>query len=211
MFRRNTPTKHKYFCKRCKDQNWIVECTDGCGGIFPRYDRVYRLRLFLKNHDKIGKTPKNIKKGQDHPNWKGGRSFDKTYGYWMLYIPDYYLSKKSGYVREHVYFYQEYHKCCVLKWAVVHHIDHNKENNMPWNLQGMMRSDHISYHHKGKIKEKIDKSDRRCSDPKCKNPDKRHYDKNGYERWFIDRKGNWLCINCQQRWRRNLRLEKVIL
>ena len=63
MFRRNTPTKNKYFCLKCKDQNWIIECGDGCGAIFPRYDNVYRLRLFLKNHDKIGKTPKNIKRG----------------------------------------------------------------------------------------------------------------------------------------------------
>ena len=109
-------------------------------------------------------------------------------------MPDYYLSKKSGYVREHVYFYEQYHKVCVLKWAVVHHIDGNQENNMPWNLEGMMRSKHISYHQKIRPRKKRDTTNQFCKYCKGKT-----YIRNGYEHWFGNKIDGWICETCYQR------------
>src|SRR4051812_24372846 len=39
---------------------------------------------------------------------------------------------------------------CILKWGVVHHRDRNRSNNSWYNLQGMMRWQHTSLHHKGR-------------------------------------------------------------
>lgn len=89
----------------------------------------------------------------------------KHKNYWYLYIPNYFSADKSGSVREHIYFYQEYHKVCVLKWAVVHHIDHVTPtycNNMIWNLETMMRGEHVGMHKKGNKNGKKDMSNRFC-------------------------------------------------
>src|SRR6476469_3281047 len=96
---------------------------------------------------------------EGHNNYKGGRY--KVRDYWYLYIPDYFSANTNGTVREHVYNFQESHKCCMLKWGVVHHIIPVKKggSNMPWNLEGMMRRDHQSLHFKGKHK---NVSDRKC-------------------------------------------------
>lgn len=133
------------------------------------------------------------KKGETSSNWKGGRY--KNNDYWLLRIPDYFSSYSDGYVLEHVYNYQEYHKCCMLSWGVVHHIIPIKDggSNLPWNLQGMMQYKHISIHHKK------DTSDRRCSNPKCKSPTITYIRKSGWANWHRDDKGNWLCHNCYGR------------
>jgi hypothetical protein len=73
--------------------------------------------------------------------------------YWNLYIPSYFSSNKLGNIAEHIYFYQEYHKLCMLSWGHIHHKDPVRKgycNNMIWNLQGMMATTHTSLHRKGK-------------------------------------------------------------
>ena len=46
----------------------------------------------------------------------------------------------------HVYFYETENKCSILKGNVIHHVDHNKENNDIINLKLMTKSEHISLH-----------------------------------------------------------------
>jgi hypothetical protein len=48
---------------------------------------------------------------------------NKIGDYYILHIPNYFSSNNSGGVYEHIYIYQEYHKCCMLPWGVVHHIN----------------------------------------------------------------------------------------
>jgi HNH endonuclease/NUMOD3 motif len=48
----------------------------------------------------------------------------------------------GGYVREHRRIYEEIHKCTLLPWGVVHHIDGDRGNNDPDNLVAMMKSHH---------------------------------------------------------------------
>src|SRR6478752_8450435 len=92
-----------------------------------------------------------------------GRRGKDIRGYWRLYLPTYFKSNRDGRVKEHVYFFQEYYKCCLLPWAHVHHKDKNRENNMPWNLQGMMKKQHYKLHKKDRSWEGKDMTHRRCS------------------------------------------------
>jgi hypothetical protein len=110
--------------------------------------------------------------------WKTGRT--KKNEYWYIRIPTHIHSDKHGYVAEHVYNFTEFNRCCMLKWGIVHHKDENTENNMPWNLQGMMWGSHTQYHCK------IDTSNRRCS--QCGGISKSD--------WFYDEDGNLICRNC---------------
>lgn len=89
-----------------------------------------------------------FQKGDKHPYWKGGRYKDVN-GYWVLLKPDYFSSMKGGYVLEHIFVYQEFHKCCMLPWSVVHHIIPIKDGgtNDILNLQGMIKGQHDVLHH----------------------------------------------------------------
>ena len=114
-------------------------CGCNCGKLINIVDKRGRPREFLKNHDKIGKQFLFAKKGENHYNWKGGRKLSNNY--YFLYIPEYYRSDSLGYVAEHIYFYEQYHKVCILPWIVVHHIIPVSKgycNNMPWNLMIML-------------------------------------------------------------------------
>lgn len=162
--------------------------------------------------NKIGKFARyktgHNSKGMNHPSWKGGRTTDKD-GYILLLMPDYFSSNKIGYVREHIYNYQEYYKCCLLSWSDIHHIDRNKGNNMVWNLQGMMGIKHHEYHMKDNshaLGKHIDTTGRCCYSCCSKttyiqNPSGNH--RTPRQRWYHlpwD-KINWYCARCYQRLR----------
>ena len=145
--RRHNGNNNLYFCKKCKDTNFIIECKCGCGKTIQKRDRRCRLREYKKGHDKKGKPFLFAVKGLNHYKWKGGRK--KHENYIMILMPDYFSAQRNGYVHEHIYNFQEYHQCCLLPWGVVHHIIPVSEdycNNMPWNLMGMMKTKHTSFH-----------------------------------------------------------------
>lgn len=196
--RRARKNRDKYFCLNCLDRNYLIECADGCGQILFRYDKFFTIRKYIKNH---------IPKGNNNPFWKGGRI--KTNNYYYLTMPDYFSSNKQGRVLEHVYFYQEKNKLCMLDWGDVHHIipvTKDYCNNMPWNLQGMMKSEHSRLESTGRKYELVDMNGRRCSDPECLNPNKIHMRrfKDGRLRpnWKTDGKGNIICPTCYMRKKR---------
>jgi hypothetical protein len=203
MSRRIASVKNKYFCLKCYDQNYLIECKCGCGKLLFRYSKHHVLREFLKNHNSKFRDNSKYLKYDKHHNWKGGR-YKRKDGYWELFLPDYFSSSKAGRVKEHVYFYQEYNKCCILPWGVVHHIEPVTEtycNNMPWNLEGMMRRNHISLHHKGKKRKKKDHSNTKCSNPNCKDPTTTRFrkDRGGFYEWYRDGNNGWLCARCYER------------
>lgn len=143
------------------------------------------------------------RRGYNNPNYKGGRKKDKD-GYWHLLMPNYPKVNSFGYIREHIYFYQEKNKLCMLEWGDVHHIEPITKdycNNMPWNLQGIMKKQHTSYHRLGRHK---DTSKYRCF--LCKNnktiiekPNKNN--KTPIPRWFHlpHDKINWYCNICYKK------------
>jgi hypothetical protein len=167
-------------------------CQCGCGKLIKIVTKNYQIRKFI-----VGHTGK-LNKGQNNGQYKSGRYFHKSSGYWYLTMmydhPD---SDGRGRIAEHIYNYTMFNKCCMLPWAIVHHIDENTDNNMPWNLQGMMRSDHTIFH------ETIEMDGRRCS--KCGTDKTYIRTKKMGKRplWKTDGKGNILCTKCENkiRWR----------
>lgn len=76
--------------------------------------------------------------------WKGGRLVDSS-GYVILRMPGSPLADVRGYVREHVLVAtQEFGH--IAADEVVHHINGNKTDNRPENLQVMTRAAHIEHH-----------------------------------------------------------------
>ena len=141
---RKGQSSNKSFCKNCNDRNWLIECSCGrCGQVLSRTDERYRIRNHLYGHYQ------KERKGELNNFYKYGR-FKKD-NYWILSgFYGYPNASKDGKIREHVYFYQEYHKVCMLPWAVVHHIEPVTEdycNNMSWNLEAMMKSEHTRMHY----------------------------------------------------------------
>lgn len=67
----------------------------------------------------------------------------KIYGnYIKIFVPD------RGYVLEHRHTFEQHHKCCLLKTAVIHHKDGNGHNNNIDNLQLTNRKNHKKLPHK---------------------------------------------------------------
>jgi hypothetical protein len=192
--RRGRKNKDKYFCKNCLDRNYLIECECGCGELLFRYNESGALMRFKNRHQ--------LRKGINCHTFKTGR-MKMGNNYYMLRIPDYFSNDKYGRVLEHVYFFQEYHQCCLLPWGEIHHIipvTKDYCNNMPWNLMGMTKSQHRKLTNRFKIYSKIDRSNTFCLD--C-GSNKTYIDKKGYIHWYNIENGN-LCKNCwSMRYERN--------
>lgn len=174
-------------------------CQCGCKYLIRIIDKFGNIRSFKFGHGN---------KGNRNGQYKIGRYFHRSSGYWYLTgIYDHYNSNKRGRIPEHIYNFTMYNKCCMLLWGVVHHKDENKENNMPWNLEGMMDINHRKLH-----KPLTDMSDRRCSDKECPHPETTAIRKNGTYNWYGNQKDGWICNICYQRWYdRNKRIKTIPL
>lgn len=170
-------------------------CRCDCGNDIPIQSKRYKtLRHFAPLHHIIGKMS---------PNRKERILRGK---YWVIYKPDYYCATKQGHVKQHRIVFEEYHKCCLLKWGEIHHIDGKPEaedGNRIENLQGLMKKQHHVIHHSGRRK---DVSDRLCSNPKCENPTKTRINRKGFNVWNKDGKGGYLCTICHDRIRKKNKL-----
>lgn len=79
------------------------------------------------------------------PNWMGGKF--KVHDYWMIWIgKDHPNANKRGYIPEHRYIMTKKIGRPLKKYEVVHHIDGNKENNDPNNLQLMSMGGRGKFH-----------------------------------------------------------------
>jgi len=83
-------------------------------------------------------------KADGHWNWKGGRIL--SHEYYIVYKPDHHFADNKGYVKEHRLVWEEYHNACLLPWAIVHHINGNKTDNRPENLDVMSPEEHCGLH-----------------------------------------------------------------
>jgi hypothetical protein len=116
--------------------------------------------------------------GEKHPRWKGGRTIDKR-GYVKI-------RKNGKRVKEHRLIYEEYHKCCLLSWTIIHHTNGNTQDNRIENLEPMRQAQHIPLHHTK------DMSDRFCYICKSKTT---YVHKNGTPNWNISEFG-YYCMKC---------------
>ena len=107
-------------------------------------------------------------KGKNNPRWKGGIKIHDC-GYRLIASPNHPSRDKQGYVREHRLVMESVLGRFLLSTEDIHHIDRNKQNNTPSNLElfsnrsdhlrarhykdvnsGQFKKGHISYNKKGK-------------------------------------------------------------
>lgn len=73
-------------------------------------------------------------KGKDHPCWKGGTT-TRPGGYLAIHMPDHHRANHQGYVLEHILVMEKKIGRRLLKGENVHHINGQKKDNRPENLE----------------------------------------------------------------------------
>lgn len=87
--------------------------------------------------DKVAFKKRNLRRGVLHHFWKGGVTYFKRKGLYVNYKIKYVkcpveflpMSRKDGYIMEHRLLVAQREGRCLSRIEVVHHIDHNPENN----------------------------------------------------------------------------------
>src|SRR3990172_3816600 len=88
------------------------------------------------------KLPKN---GDEHPNWKGGRTIDKS-NYVLLWIPKHPEANPNGYIREHRFVMEKHLGRRLKANEIVHHKNQIVDDNRIKNLQLTDVSEHPKIH-----------------------------------------------------------------
>lgn len=100
---------------------------------------------------KIGEANKkrqffpNIRKGEEHHNWKGGK-VKTSGGYVYIFSPEHPNKSSSNYVMEHRLVMESVIGRYLEKKEHVHHINHIRHDNRIENLQLMTASEHARMH-----------------------------------------------------------------
>ena len=148
----------KGFCKSCHGTVRKLErfrdapmikciCHPNCTVIIRAWDKLGVPRKYANGHNGVHNAGKN------NGMYKGGLK-PRAKGYFGILFRGHPNTDSKGYIMIHRIVYEMYHKCCLLPWADIHHIDGNKKRNHPENLQGMLHSQHSILTNKGKKKEK---------------------------------------------------------
>src|SRR3990167_543177 len=103
------------------------------------------LKIPFRKRLKALEVGRNKRTGGHSFNWKGGRKLWKN-RYWYLYKPEHPNANSRGYVLEHRAVMSEKIGRALKKDEVVHHIDGDKTNNHPDNLQLMLQGGRYKYH-----------------------------------------------------------------
>ncbi len=108
-------------------------CACGCGQTVNRNRNEWS--KFRQGH-----YAKTVPPGPTHHRWRNGRYVDER-GYVRLHVPG------GGYVREHRLVMSQVLGRPLLPHEVVHHIDGNKQNNSPENLELCgSQAEHLEQH-----------------------------------------------------------------
>lgn len=151
-----------------------------------------------------GKTLQKFKynhhlNGVNHHMYKG--EYLNTQKYVEVYQPNHKFCGAKKLVKKHRLVYEQYYKCCLLPWAVIHHLDRNKQNNNINNLMAFpSHSKHVSY------ELKKDMSNRYCLLCLSKTT---VLDKKKNPKWYKYKNG-FICDTCYQRFKRksnNLKID----
>ncbi len=126
----------------------------GCGerkGFYAEFCRACKKERGLYPKPNLGK------KAAEHPAWKGGRDIDRD-GYVRTYAPEHPWPRSHGFVREHIRVMELHIGRRIRSDEVVHHRDHNRENNGTDNLELMSRGAHSRHHrlHDSHLRERDD-------------------------------------------------------
>lgn len=148
-------------------------CECGCKTIIDEYDQMGVYRRFVSGHNS---------KGSGNPHYGGGKEKHKEFKYKTKTDHSHPNADKYGHMRLHVWLYTTYHKCCMLKWSQIHHIDGDTLNNEISNLVGVMRSTHRRSHMT------VDMSNRVCKLCESTETSDRH--------WYRYEDGH-ICTHCK--------------
>lgn len=99
---------------------------------------------------------KPCQRGIHHPNWKGGRKINSQ-GYVLIHNPDHRYADKQGYVREHRLVMEKELGKPIHPRYDVHHINGDKKDNRPENLQVLTSLQHDRLHGQLKPNSNFDK------------------------------------------------------
>lgn len=150
-----------------KDRTELILCACGCGKQILRYHPVEGYeRKFISGH--------NTSLDKINRNWRGGHIVN---GYCRI-------GRKT---LHHRFVYEQYHKCCLLPWIDIHHIDGNKLNNNIDNLQPLPHKIHMYI-----TKINNDIFNRKCS--LCGSGTR--INKSGRPVWGKARNGIYWCMKC---------------
>jgi len=123
------------------NKNFILgKCQCGCNEDCSIRTKKGVLRTYISGHNMKGV------RGENHPSWNNGRHVYKN-KYITVFDPNHVHAYKNGVVKEHIKVFTDFHKCCLLRWADIHHIDGNKHNNDISNLQLLGHGQHSALTH----------------------------------------------------------------
>lgn len=116
----------------------LGKCQCGCNCDIPIRSKMRIIQFFKHGHNA---------RGANNGHWSGGK-IKHSEGYIQIYNPNNPRCDSHGYVMEHRLVYEEYYKCCLLKWIDIHHINGNRQDNRIENLEAITRSEHGGFHSK---------------------------------------------------------------
>jgi hypothetical protein len=115
------------------------------------YKKAWRMKL--TRNEGVERT--NRSQGRE---WTHQESYISNNGYRLLYRPEHHRADQRGYVLEHIWVWENAHGEQVEAGDCVHHINGDKLDNNPSNLQKMSHRQHTILHHTGAKRSTITKS-----------------------------------------------------
>lgn len=160
-------------------------CSCGCNILLLIIDKKGRIRRYISGHNWRNKQRN---RGTKACHWKGGFRETNNGKYLEIYNPDHPFSNSHRYQRYHRYVYEQFYKCMLLSYTIIHHIDGNTRNNDIVNLEPII----------GNIKHLADKHNRKDKTKRlCKYcNDKTLVRLNGTEVWIGNDKDGFICNRC---------------
>lgn len=146
LAKQGTPHRKRYVPRPEEIPSGWCEC--GCGGrtsIYPMNRQNCVPQRFFRGHPVpfiLGHTGQ--KRGAENPAWRGGRRITVR-GYVLVYAPRHPRAHK-GCVLEHRLVMESVLGRLLLPSEDVHHLDGDKQNNRPENLELMGHAEHMSHH-----------------------------------------------------------------
>ncbi len=122
-------------CEKCQRLHWVRLVND-----FPRSKLCQSCSL------KGRRNWWNDKAGEKNHNWKGGRGYMHSQGYWHSWIPKdsffHPMRDTNGYVAEHRLVMAQHLGRCLQSWEIVHHRNRHRLDNRIENLQLVSEGQH---------------------------------------------------------------------
>jgi hypothetical protein len=119
-------------------------CACGCGQEVPthfasgsiRYIKSRDGRAYLDLHQPLG--------GARHYRWNGGKTL--SHGYIKVFLPSHPTADCKGYTLQHRVVAEQMLGRLLCSNEVVHHLNGDRADNRPENLQVMLAGQHRAYH-----------------------------------------------------------------